>query len=468
MSKIYRVRKAFHKIYPHIKNHEISCIFFNNDLKILSTLPDFEYTVDHSILYHTVQNIKCSSITNFSKIIEGLEEIDKLECKLETTSIIISDGYHTVDDETNISLQEITQRLRKRFDHSIGLGNEVDKDLLEKLSKNSHEVQNEFMFSFLNIDFFSNENNFIHIPENTFFVSLQEYRQSEITETRDNKTFQVTENGSLQDTFQYTENIVPIDGEKKHYIFVIDISGSMDDTFNSRLLEDFYQEINYFYQKTNNVPLQLSFYDEQPMIMIEKQKQESVSSTTHDEIFTTCKEIHEMENGNCDDISEKMYEIFNRQYENSTLRKFIKKKYNELVSPTKQKLLKLFHSVLVPQDNNHFPSSSYEPDMELCPLCFIKPRTILFSCSHLVCCLDCIEKMIELNKLQCPLCRTEIQWLRKCQFVNNSIKCTDCENTVNIFQHPCQHVVSCFLCHMEDTTCRICHMEITKKIKIII
>ena len=150
--------------------------------------------------------------------------------------------------------RKLRRRLRKRFDHSIGLGNEVDKDLLEKLSKNSHEVQNEFMFSFLNIDFFSNENNFIHIPENTFFVSLQEYRQSEITETRDNKTFQVTENGSLQDTFQYTENIVPIDGEKKHYIFVIDISGSMDDTFNSRLLEDFYQEINYFYQKQITSP----------------------------------------------------------------------------------------------------------------------------------------------------------------------------------------------------------------------
>ena len=138
------------------------------------------------------------------------------------------------------------------------------------------------------------------------------------------------------------------------------------------------------------------------------------------------------------------------------------------MSPTKQKLLNLFHTVLQPQENNLFVSTLYDQDLELCPLCFVKPRTILFSCSHLVCCLDCIEKMIELNKLQCPLCRTEIQWLRKCQLVNHSMKCMDCENIVNIFQHPCQHVVSCYSCSTENTECKICHMEITKKIKIII
>ena len=70
MSKIYNVRKAFQRIFNDLKEHEISCIFFNNDVKVMSTLEIPEIHVDHSVIFQTIQNIRCSSITDFSKIID--------------------------------------------------------------------------------------------------------------------------------------------------------------------------------------------------------------------------------------------------------------------------------------------------------------------------------------------------------------------------------------------------------------
>ena len=78
MSKIYNVRKAFQRIFNDLKEHEISCIFFNNDVKVMSTLEIPEIHVDHSVIFQTIQNIRCSSITDFSKIIDFLIKYRKL------------------------------------------------------------------------------------------------------------------------------------------------------------------------------------------------------------------------------------------------------------------------------------------------------------------------------------------------------------------------------------------------------
>lgn len=470
MSKIYKVRKAFHKIFSHLKHHEVTCIFFNNDVKILSTLQEYEFHVDHYVLYHTVQNIKCSSITNFSKIIEGMNEIESLECPLPTTSIVISDGYHTVDDETNIPLSEISNTLANKFDHSIGLGNDFDQDLLRTISNEFHETQNEFMFNFLNLDFYYNANNYIHIPLDTFFVSLQEFHQEPITDEEYNDSFELpslqrTENGKFQTTYQFEETMVPTVSDKKHYIFVIDISGSMDDCFHSRLVESFYSDVNFFYNTTTNRPIKLSFYDRNPTIYIGHSIDESQTETENDRIFSVCKEIHELETKR-ENVSERIYELHNREYSNVTLKKFIKKKFNQLLNATEQKLIMLLHQPIgaTPYMNS---TSVYQDHLELCPLCADRERNILFSCCHIVCCFECIYKILQTNKNQCPICRQPFSWLRKCIFHQNKMECIRCHrNTVNIFQEPCQHTIICNECWTEDTQCILCQSAIEKKINV--
>ncbi len=473
MSKIYKVRKAFHKIFSHLKNHEVTCIFFNNDVKILSTLKEYEFHVDHYVLYHTVQNIKCSSITNFAKIIEGMSEIERVQCSLPTTSIVISDGYHTVDDETNIPLAEISTTLQNKFDHSIGLGNDFDQELLRTISNEFHETQNEFMFNFLNLDFYYNAQNHIHIPLDTFFVSLQEFHQEPITEEEYDTTsihmpsLQLTECGKFQNTYQFEESMVPTVTEKKHYIFVIDISGSMDDCFHSRLVESFYSDVNFFYNTTTDSPVKLSFYDRNPTIYIGHRECETQDETENDKIFKVCQEIHDLETKR-ENISERMYHIHSRDYGNAVLKKFIKKKFNQLLNATEQKLIMLLHQPI--SDAPFMNSTSlYQEHLELCPLCVDRERNILFSCCHIVCCFQCIYKILQMNKNQCPICRQPFSWLRKCIFHQNKMKCLRCNrNTVNIFQEPCQHTIICNECWNDDTDthCTLCQTSIEKKINV--
>lgn len=454
MSKIYKVRKAFQKIFSHLKNHEVSCIFFNNDVKILSTLAGYEHQVEHSILYHTIQNIKCSSITNFAKIIEGLKEIDAVDTELERISVVISDGHHTVDDETNISLSTITSVLEKQFDHAIGLGNEYDRQLLEKIGKNFHETQTENMFNFLNCDFFENSENFIVLPPDSFFVSFSEYKKVACDDMISDNTenIECMERGVYQNTYKLNAvERVPND-TKKHYVFVVDISGSMDDCFLSRVVESYYHDANYFYDKTPPTePTCIRFYDENPVVSVMKYSKNMYVQANNDEIIKTCFSLFNAEKSIEYDL-EKLYKIANTVFKNQKFQRFVKKKYNQLLTPGQQYLLNLLHEPIVSSSKRYRESYIYDDsELEICPICLNRHRKVLFSCFHLVSCMECVQQLLTSNKHECPICREPIKWLRECKFVSGSMRCTDCKkNCLNVLHLPCNHASLCTTCFEKE------------------
>lgn len=53
--------------------------------------------------------------------------------------------------------------------------------------------------------------------------------------------------------------------------------------------------------------------------------------------------------------------------------------------------------------------SKYKTEREYCCVCLVEPRKILYlPCQHLVTCPDCDHKLVQQNKMDCPLCRSSI------------------------------------------------------------
>lgn len=465
MSKIYNVRKAFQRIFNDLNQHEVSCIFFNNDVKVMTTLEESEYFTDHSLLLQTIQNIRCSSITDFSKILDGIEKLDIKKFKdLDTISIIISDGYHTIDNDTRISLDEIIEKLKDYFDYSIGLGNDYDKNLLENISKEFYSNQTETMFYFLEKYFRKKKDNFIIIEPNTFFLSFQEFK---IKDLKDNNFIQENissiEEGNYQNTYEINSSYYDTILKKKHFLFVIDISGSMDDTFHSRIMENFYNEVNIFYNHTGNSKKIIEFYDLNSKIIIEKKEIEFKEEylTENDQIIDICKDIYKIEL-NPEKKWKKLYELYNKDIKNQILKKFIRKKYNLLLTNEEKKMIVLLHNDITINKNIN-DNTNYNDN--ICSICYINSREILLSCFHISSCLDCSLKIINsMNTIspQCPVCRKTIEWIRFIKLKQSQCICCQ-KNTACIFQEPCSHILFCKDCFSKNTNNCIECKDIIKK-----
>lgn len=456
MSKIYNVRRAFQRIFNDLIHHDISCIFFNNDVKVMTTLEDSEYKVDHSIILQTILNIRCASITDFSKIIEGLE---KLNIK-DYISVLVSDGYHTVDNERGITPEDIHLQLHKKFNYSIGLGNDYDRTLLSNISKELYENQSETMFQFLNGYLKKKENNSIILEPNTFFVSFQEFyivdnHQDEETTL---KKYNLIEKGQNQETYEIKENTMITEKEKKHFLFIIDISGSMDDTFHSRIMENFYNDVHIYYGNTEKTRKKIKFYDSQSKILVEKKNDENQSSE-NDIIFDICQEIYNIEKDPSLKM-ERLYSLYHKNISNTILKKFIRKKYNELLSTEEKKMVVLLHNEINSKINHKEIYQEYEP---ICSICYQNPKEILFSCFHTVSCKDCSLKIINRIHPTCPICRKEIEWLRIIKMKEKCIHCS--ENIPTIYQEPCSHILYCSECFRKENNklqCKECFIIIEK------
>ena len=65
----------------------------------------------------------------------------------------------------------------------------------------------------------------------------------------------------------------------------------MDDTFHSRIMENFYNDVNIFYNHTGNSKKMIEFYDLNSKIIIEKKEIKEEYLTENDNIIDICKEI---------------------------------------------------------------------------------------------------------------------------------------------------------------------------------
>jgi hypothetical protein len=472
MSKIYNVRRAFYKIFENLKNHEVSLLFFNNDFKIYTTLHESLYSVDHSIMLSTIQNIRCSSITDFSQIILGMKIIQDMNCDLPVISTIISDGYHTIDDDANLSYEEIKQKLEKKFDYAIGLGTDYDKNLLELLGISFLHDQTSNMLNFLN-EYFSENKNFIIIEPDQFIVSQNEFKVHDNNVENNDKTAELISDSIYQETFCIKETESSSrDIKKKHFIFVIDNSGSMDDTFHSRVLENFYEDANFYMRRTGDSNEKILFYDRNAKVIIGKKDIINHDNITiyneNDEIFKVCKDLYEMKN---DTKLEVLYRLYNQNIVNINLKKFVQRNYNLKLSAAEKKFNVLLHNELDKNQKLSQTSQLLEKNTFHCSICFENTPTILFSCNHLFCCFDCVLKIIEEYKPKCPVCRDEIKWLRKCILKNKNFSCIKCEkNIVDTYQSPCSHLLYCINCYpYRSLSCSECDKDIeeTKNVKVL-
>lgn len=453
MSKIYNVRKAFQRIFNDLTHHDISCIFFNNDVKVMTTLEGSEYKVDHSIILQTILNIRCASITDFSKIIDGLE---KLNIK-DYISVVISDGYHTIDNDRGVTPSDISLQLSKKFDYSIGLGNDYDKNLLMDISKEFYNNQTETMLQFLNIHLNKKENDFIILEPNTFFVSFQEYQMIDY-EGNSKKEYELIEIGQNQETIEINNNVILSEKEKKHFLFIIDISGSMDDTFHSRIMENFYNDVHIYYGHTEDKYKKIKFYDSKSKILIEKNTLNR-PYTENDIIFNTCLEIYNIEK-NPSLKMEKLYSLYHKDISNTILKKFIRKKYNQLLSIEEKKMVVLLHNEMNSKLNNKEIYKEYD---SICSICYQNQKEILLSCFHSVSCKECTLKIIHRIHPTCPICRKDIEWLR---FIKMKEKCIQClDNIPTVYQEPCNHILYCTECFQNEHNklqCKQCYIIIEK------
>ena len=183
MSKIINVRNSIKKIKQNLELNELSCIFFNNNSYLYTSLEDDHYYMSHDEIFDKINNIRCSSCTDFSKIetsLENLESINNFTWE-NTISILISDGHHTVDNFRSVDY--VKEKFNKKFDYCIGIGHEFDSNLLNDISKSFLTSNDDNLFQFL---FDYEDEIFVFIEKNKFFVTDKSF-QKEFSVSRETK-----------------------------------------------------------------------------------------------------------------------------------------------------------------------------------------------------------------------------------------------------------------------------------------
>ena len=233
----------------------------------------------------------------------------------------------------------------------------------------------------------------------------------------------------------------------------------MDDCFLSRVVESYYQDANFFYHKTRGEKTCIQFFDDRPLISIKKPENSMYVENLNDTIIKTCFLFYQMEN-NIDKDIVKLYSLYNKVYDNFQFQRFVKKKYKNLLSNGQQYFLNLIHEEITPINNSKTESTPYEKDLELCPICVSNNRNVVLNCSHMICCINCIEKLLDGMKHECPICRTPIRWLRLCKFPNDSFRCIECKtNSISVLDLPsgrAEYCSQCFEKNNENADSFIC------------
>ncbi len=476
MSKILNVRNSIKKIRENLQSHDFTCIFFNNNSSLYTTFQNNDDFMNHNDIFDKINNIRCSSITDFSKIEGSLEKLENIKdfCWENTTSILISDGYHTMDNFRTVDY--VKTKFENKFDYTIGIGNEFDSILLNHISKTFLTQNDNNLFKFL----FPYED-FVHIliPKESFFVCNKNFETISVDETMnlsETDVFSTSSNDFVEKKKFYNFKQNTSHESRHHYLFIIDISGSMDDSIYSCLLHD-EEELYFFYDKFDKDTM-IQVKDPEVEIYFEKKSlpctiyQDYKIDTYHEynEILVTCKSIFQMDTDPTINKLEFLFKLNHNLYRQNNLKKFVEAKYNSILSPSEKRMNLLLNENLTVTYMDSNVKTITEISVEnRCSICLSKPKNILFSCHHVACCFDCVLQLLEPYDIpSCPICRSNIEWIRYIKnYDSNNIACKKCKkNLGDVFQNPCSHIVYCSECCDSNEYCAICDKKIERITKV--
>lgn len=465
LSKIEILQRAFHNIKNLLEEHSISCFFFNHSLQLFTTCDEEKFSIvpypmkcnlSPSELYSEIDNVKCNNITDFSMISKGIRGLNDDNDETETVKIIISDGFHT---EYSKPIEGVKSFLHKKFDYAIGLGNhetDFDRVFLEFVGKqfNFHCVTEPFDFGFLqetNDDF---QQEYIYLPPKSKFFSTKEIFTEPIEQFRiehhENSGISL-DTGLFYETKRY-EKMTPKVEKKKHFLFFIDISGSMDNRIlQSSILTNYYKNCNFFIQTTSESWSRIPLYFTQELIFVKDEPipynkvAEEDALDTMIRIVTKMEELKEMKS--CEKVKYLLeYEKDVSSLENVAFQKYFQKNYYALLTNAEKYYLKLTNSFPVLSANICEPIENSHSFSRHCVICYENEKTELFSCLHFVCCYKCCLETIE-NKFlpECPICRETISWIGSCK--RRLSKCIKClQNIPSVYSYPSGEILYCRDC----------------------
>lgn len=464
LSKIELLQRGFHNIKNLLHQHSLSCFFFNNSLQLYSTCSKdsfpfatfhTHFDMSHNDLYHEIDNVKCRNITDFSMISWGIKTF--ASDSMETIKIIISDGFHT---EYSKPIDDVKQFLFKKFDYAIGLGNhesDFDKIFLESIGKQFyfHCVTEPFDFGFLR----NSLPEYIELPPSSKVLTCTDL----CTQKNDNpgllsKPFIVEHKGIYHEKRRYVVEESKVE-HTKHYIFFIDISGSMDNRIlQSSIVTNYYKNCNYRIETTRDEWTKIPIYNTQELIIVTSNHVSLDKKDNEDQSDVMIRIVTKLDELKEEKTRKKIDYIMKYEAEVDTLghvnfKKYFHKQYYSILSNAERTYLKLSNSFPVVSTKVCEPIENMESFSPQCVICYENEKTELFNCLHFVSCYRCCLKLIG-NKLtvECPICREEVSWIGTSK--KRTDTCEECQKIrPSVFSYPSGEIILCQNCltYSEDT-----------------
>ena len=512
MSKISIIQESLDSILQKNYNNtslDVSCVFFNGEFQLLSTLPiqDTESSSGSLTIQQineAIQNVQCYGTTNFDKIQDALNILSEFENSKRLIKLIASDGFYS-SSILGHNMNEYT--LENFFDLSIGVGNthlDYDKDFLEKIGmKFIHGTDNRLIIDNVrkilyiddeDTDDDEEENTVeILIPPNLNFISFQEFTKDTIEmslleniENADINSYTL-QYGQTQTTFTLNRLEIIENCENAHIIIVIDISGSMQDYLlpNNHdeissdslmfmlLKSDLTDYTSLKVKKNTDIKFMFSDYNSSQTIFIKNNNiikkiilEEIVSiDLMNDKVFDICKELKQINELIDHDLSvtwiSELY--YNNQEIDSKLASYIKDKYSNILNAKEKHFNKLMYETSPPNINRLVNIEMKDDTQEifLCLICCHNKRNIVLSCHHIVMCDSCAKQMT-IQSFKCPICREVTNKIKKCRYVFQNLQCigTNCNNRISILFNKCNHIYYCSRCYDENNKSCICGLPI--------
>lgn len=490
MSKIEIIQNAIDEIlrsnYGN-NNLDVSCILFNGEYKLMSTLPIKEtlsstgkMTIEE--INQSIQTVECYGSTDFNKIMEALSTLSEAKNDKDEIRIIASDGFYTGYNTT------LNSFLESYFNLSIGVGNsnfDFDKAFLEKIAiffvhGNSSDIITQSINNCLNIK----ENFFLYLPENINYICSNGVVEDHneyiplIESTMDSLDTFNTEliQGELQITCKIN---FKKRSDNVHLILVIDISGSMQDilleTSNSSIENKFkicktkrLTKINIISDKT-----ELILFDNCLPIKLFIEKNDLISEIAiintpispeglfYDTLLSICQEIEQINLLENNDIKVKwIADLYNTSTMiNNDFENYLKDIYNTALNSKEKNYFKLLHDTKFEINNKSRNTEMKEKDASICLICCVNKRNVVLSCFHIVMCDSCTKKL-PYNEIKCPICREKSQWIKQCRYLFNNLKCINCDNKISIMFYNCNHIYYCNDCYTTEIKECLCGLPI--------